>query len=234
MKKVEHLVKPIPNKALATLDIRKAMRKKFGRLQFPTAKELDSLGFIPDGISTQSLEIDLAIGRPGIPRGRLTQILGLDGSGKSTLVTHLIAELQRQGGLAVLCDTEGSYEKWRLKLLGVDYDELEWFRPRSLEEMYQMARTFIELFVPANPTTPLGIFIDSLDGLHADGAMAAEAGESLPRIDARVNGTENPKLVDLAGRYKVALVYCSQLTTKATMGVAGVGGRARNMRRRGV
>src|SRR5207253_7960825 len=208
-----------------------------GADRVPTAREAAEFGFIPFGISTQSLCLDLSIGRPGLPAGRLTQILGLDGHGKSSLATSIMAETQRIGGHAVLVDTEGSYEAWRLRKLGVrvrspmhhdDCDCKEFCAgayeplwPQTLEELFGMCQTYITQFRKDNPDTPLTVVVDSLDGLPPEARAEADHDESLPMVNARVIGERLPKLITAVARYKPVLIFVSQLTTKANSGFRG-------------
>lgn len=99
---------------------------------------------VVDYISTQSLAIDYAIGRPGIPVGRISLVVGPEGSGKSTLVYHLIAEVQRRGGIAVLADTETRFDRERALRIGIDPDNLVWLDGATVERTIQQIDTVVK------------------------------------------------------------------------------------------
>jgi recombination protein RecA len=203
--------------------VRAHLRKRFPDQVPDTGEEL-AFGFIPWGVSTQSLVLDLCIGRPGIPAGRVTQILGLDGEGKSSLAMHIMAETLRLGGYVGLQDTEGAYESYRLFQLGVTKAQMQNIQPlegESLEEVYEMGFGFVKEMGRQHLDVPVLLLLDSLDGVHAEAAMEAAPDESLPMIDARINGVNFPKLAFRAAKYKVAVVAISQLTTVVQQGFSG-------------
>lgn len=84
---------------------------------------------VTDWISTQSVELDQALGTPGIPCGRITEIFGKNHSGKSTLLAHLCAEVQRRGGLAYVIDQEASIDRAYWAAIGVQVDKLQLLQP---------------------------------------------------------------------------------------------------------
>jgi len=100
---------------------------------------------VEDYISTQSPAIDLAIGRPGFPVGRISLVVGPEASGKSTLVYHLLAEVQRRGGLAVLADTESRFDRERGIRIGIRPDDLVWLDGSTLERTIQEIDIMVDL-----------------------------------------------------------------------------------------
>lgn len=133
-----------------------------------SGKDAGSAGsFIPYGISTQSLCLDIAIGCPGIPGSRMTQIFGLDGTGKSTLVMHLLAECQAMGGKGFLFDTEDCYDYERAKKVGVNLDTLALGEPDTLEELHEMMKDYSSDWKEDHDPTkePLLFAIDSASGI---------------------------------------------------------------------
>lgn len=201
---------------------RTALRKTYGEDFVPDgATQQVQLGFIPCGISTQSLVLDLCIGRPGIPCGRVTNILGLDGEGKSTLAMHILAECFRLGGIAGVQDSEAAHEDYRLYQLGVTaemFENRQPLIPSNLEELYDMSFTFIKSIGKQMRGKPWMLLLDSMDGLHTEAQMDADTEDSLPMADARLNGVQFPRLCNYAGIYKCAIVAVSRLTTKMNQG----------------
>jgi len=99
------------------------------------------LGSLPDSdtsdwVSSGSAAIDNAIGRPGFPCGKLSSINGYPGAGKTTIVTHVLAECQKRGGVAMLLDTEYSFDPERAARIGVDSDKLILCQPPCMEEAF--------------------------------------------------------------------------------------------------
>ena len=96
-----------------------------------------------DAISTGSLELDVALGIGGLPRGRIIEIYGPESSGKTTLTLHAIAEAQKAGGTAVFIDAEHALDPVYAKALGVDIDALLVSQPDNGEEALEIAETMI-------------------------------------------------------------------------------------------
>lgn len=201
----------MPDLGLIRERARARVAKEFGAAKAPGTEGLKSLGFIPSGISTQSLQLDLAIGRPGIPVGRMTQVIGRDGHGKSTLAMHIAAEAISMGACVAIQDAEGAYEAWRLRKLGADPEGFEPLVPECLEDMHGMTEAFIQETRKADPDIPILVILDTPDGVHAKAAMDAEVGVSLPAIDSRCNGVMVPRIANFAARYKAALVVVQQI-----------------------
>jgi len=197
---------------------RNKLRKQYGADVFPTKKEAKALGYVPGGISTQSLMLDLAIGRPGLPRGRMFQLMGLDGHGKSTLSHHIIAETQRLGGHATLIDTEDVFDEERAEEIGVNLEDLELVYPRTLEEALCSARDHIREFGKENPTAIHTLILDSLDGRPSSKVQNLAPGESSIARAAADIALLLPEVVNMAARYKCLFVCVSQLSTKIGSG----------------
>ncbi|HAH87508.1 MAG TPA: DNA recombination/repair protein RecA, partial [Armatimonadetes bacterium] len=94
-------------------------------------------------VPTGSLALDIALGVGGIPRGRITEIYGQESSGKTTLGYHLVAEVQRRGGIAAFVDAEHAVDPVYAKNLGVDVDQLLISQPDTGEEALEIVDAFI-------------------------------------------------------------------------------------------
>lgn len=178
--------------------------------------EIQEIGsYIPYGIPTESLCVDLAIGCPGIPGGRLTQVYGLDGCGKSTLMQHLLASCQKMGGTSVLVDTEDGYDLERAERIGVDLEKLIVLEPDCLEELLDMLVQFTKEFFasPENTPgkTPLLFVVDSMEGLVTRSMKESSADDKYVGAVARVLGANLPSVLKIVCRdYKATLVVVSQ------------------------
>jgi len=118
-------------------------------------------------VSTQIPTLDLAIGRPGIPSGKVTLFYGSEGHGKSTVAYHLLAEAQKSGGIAVLLDTEFAYDPDRATRIGIDNSSLILVHPSTIEEAFEVIEKVIQS-VREESTAPLVIVWDSLAATPAN------------------------------------------------------------------
>ena len=191
---------------------KKGFREKYiGKIL--SGKNIKELGsFVPYGISTQSLCLDMAIGCPGIPGGRMTQIYGLDGCGKSSLCCHLLAEVQRMGGQAVLFDTEDCYDLERAKRMGVNLNQLDLLEPDDLEEMLDMLGDYTsDFYGDHEKDTPLLFIVDSMEGVMPRSMQEAGADDKFVGAAARLLGAHIPKILkNICREHKATLVIVSQ------------------------
>src|SRR5712691_573154 len=140
--------------------------KKFGEHSILAAADTQALSYIPYGISAQCLALDLAIGRPGFPAGRMTEIVGKTNQGKSTLAYNVLAQCQRQGGVSMLFETENAYEAWRLIQLGVNTEALWLVQPDTVEQLYEeMEAAIHEVRVTQKFHGPVVIVVDTIANL---------------------------------------------------------------------
>jgi len=195
--------------------VRAKLLKKYG------AAKVDSelLSHIPYGISTQSLQLDLAIGRPGVPAGRVVQILGIDGVGKSTIVHHLCAEALLLDGYVISLDAEQAIDESRAYHMGFDVnsERVLSLMPYTLEELFGMAGMAIKevASVRESPDIPILVAIDSLDGLPTMAQREREdAEDKFVAAASRVINDHLPALLLTASQEKATMVFVSQLTTK--------------------
>src|SRR5271167_558919 len=91
---------------------------------------------VSSGLLTGIAQLDLAMGRPGIPQGKVTEVYGFTASGKTTLALHLIAECQKMGGSALFIDTTASFEQDLARKLNVDSDRLWIFQSHRVEPIF--------------------------------------------------------------------------------------------------
>lgn len=169
---------------------------------------------IPGYISTGSPELDALIGQPGIPIGRLTEIRGWSGSGKSMLCCHLIANVQEMGGHAVLIDTERSYTSSWAQDMGVNveevFDVVEELGIHSLETALNGVHTILEV-IREDDEEPVLIIVDSLSALATDKELESDYDDVQPATHAKILSKAMRKLTEEVFRKKVALVFVSQL-----------------------
>jgi recombination protein RecA len=171
-------------------------------------------------ISTTDVNLDFNIGRPGIPLGRVTEVSGWSGSGKSMLCCHLIGEVQRQGGVAVLIDTERSYTSDWASRMGVNTEDLidpvEFLAAHNEEGIITLedALIFIESILDSvddDEETPVVVVIDSLSALPTRSDMDSDYSQGQPARHASIMSKAMRKLTQKTESKKVALVFVTQL-----------------------
>jgi recombination protein RecA len=197
--------------------VQRTMLKKFGERTVMTADDLKALSRITYGISISS-SLDLVIGRPGFPAGRLTEICAPEGSAKSTHAYHLLAETQRLGGVAVLLETEQAFEQERLQVFGIKTDDLLLGQPEHLEQAFEMMESYIVLLRQSGDFKgPITIVLDSVAGCPTSSEVEKGFDEKGMGAAARVISQSLRKLTNTVARHKVVLVFLNQLKSTMTM-----------------
>lgn len=164
-------------------------------------------------ISTQCPSIDRAIGRGGYPLGRLILLHGKEGSGKTTLALHAIAETQKQGGMVIFADSEHKLDPDYAKALGVDLDQLVIAQPDYLQQFLEQVEGTIGIarhYRQQGDHFPVLIVLDSINALPTMEEFKAswEAYHIAPA--ASVWSSKLKKLMPLVHREDVALLFISQ------------------------
>lgn len=171
-------------------------------------------------ISTRNPTLDYLIGRPGLPMGGISLIIGAFGAGKSTVCLMALAETQAVGGLAVIFDTEGRLNYDRAQKLGVDMDKLIVAQPDTLEEMFDgVKKTILAAREVVDETNSVTIVVDSIAGAPLEKEVKAEklalgAQSLLIRRELRV-------LSMMVNRQRIALIFTSQPRQKISLGKWG-------------
>ncbi len=159
-------------------------------------------------IPTGSLSLDLALGVGGIPRGRVTEIFGPEASGKTTLTLHIIANAQRQGGVAAFIDAEHALDPEYAKRLGVDVKNLWIHQPDTGEQALDIA----EKLVSSNGVDV--VVIDSVAALTPRAELEGEMGDSHVGLQARLMSHALRKLSGIVSKPNTSLVFINQIREK--------------------
>jgi recombination protein RecA len=159
-------------------------------------------------ISTGSLALDLALGVGGVPRGRVTEIYGPEGSGKTTVCQHIVAEAQRMGGVAAFIDMEHALDPIYAAKCGVDVDELYISQPDTAEQALEIA----EALVRSGAVDV--IIIDSVAALVPRAEIEGDMGDSHPGLQARLMSQALRKLSGAIKASNTAMVFTNQLRHK--------------------
>jgi recombination protein RecA len=164
----------------------------------------DEISVIPTG----AMQLDVALGIGGIPRGRITEIYGPESSGKTTLALHVIAEAQRMGGTAAFIDAEHALDPIYAKRLGVNTDELLISQPDTGEQALEIAETLVR----SNAVDV--IVIDSVAALVPRAELDGDMGDSLPGLQARLMSQALRKLTAAIARSGGSVIFINQIREK--------------------
>ena len=173
---------------------------------------------IKDFISTGSSMLDLAISNRedgGIAVGRITEINGLESSGKSLLASHILAETQKKGGIAVYMDTETSVSRDFLEAIGVDVSKLLYLHFECVEDIFEAIEDIITKVRESDKDRLVTILVDSLAATSTKVEIDADfEKDGYATTKAIVISKALRKITQMIGRQRVALVFTNQLRQK--------------------
>ena len=161
-----------------------------------------------EGIPTNSLSLDIALGGVGIPRGRVTELFGPEASGKTTLALHVIANAQRAGGVVAFIDAEHALDPTWAKKLGVDVSSLLISQPDTGEQALEIA----EMLIRSDSVD--AIVIDSVAALTPKAEIEGQMGDTHMALQARLMSQAMRKLTAVINRSKTALIFINQIRMK--------------------
>jgi len=159
-------------------------------------------------IPTGALALDLALGIGGIPRGRIVEVFGPEGSGKTTVCLHIIAEAQRAGGIAIFIDAEHALDPTYARVLGVNIDELLVSQPDNGEQALEIA----DMMVRSGAVDI--VVIDSVAALVPRAEIEGEMGDSHVGLQARLMSQAMRKLAGSLSRFDTTALFINQLREK--------------------
>jgi recombination protein RecA len=183
------------------------VEKQFGKGSIMTLGDAHAAGPI-EGVSTGSLSLDIALGGNGVPRGRVIEIFGPESSGKTTIALHVVAEAQRQGGVAAFIDAEHALDPSWARKLGVKVDSLLISQPSNAEEALSIA----EMLIKSNAIDV--IVIDSVAALVPKAELEGDMGDSHMGLQARLMSQALRKLTGCLSRSKTVLIFINQIRQK--------------------
>ena len=161
-----------------------------------------------EAISTGSLGLDIALGIGGLPRGRIIEVFGPESSGKTTLALHVVAEAQKNGGIAAFVDAEHALDPLYARKLGVKVDELLISQPDSGEQALEIADTLVR-------SGAIDVLVvDSVAALTPKAELEGEMGDSLPGLQARLMSQAMRKLTASISKSKAMVIFINQIRMK--------------------
>ena len=159
-------------------------------------------------IPTGSLSLDIALGLGGIPKGRIIEIYGPESSGKMTVTLHMIAEVQKRGGIAGFIDAEHALDPVYAKNIGVDIDNLYISQPDSGEQALEVAETMVR-----SGAIDI-VVVDSVAALVPKAEIDGDMGDSHVGLHARLMSQALRKLTAVISKSNCAVVFINQLREK--------------------
>ena len=161
-----------------------------------------------DSIPTGALSLDLALGIGGVPRGRIVEIYGPESSGKTTLALHIVAEAQRNGGLAAFIDAEHALDPVYSRALGVDVDEMLISQPDTGEQALEIT----DMLIRSGALDV--VVIDSVAALVPRAELEGDMGDTHVGLQARLMSQALRKLAGTINRSQTTVIFINQLREK--------------------
>ena len=198
-------ISPEKEKALAAA--MSQIDRKYGKGSIMKMGEASSkLSF--DVVPTGAIALDIALGVGGVPRGRVIEIYGPESSGKTTLAQHIVAQCQKQGGVAAFIDAEHAFDPLYAGRCGVDTTNLLVSQPDFGEQALEIC----EMLVRSNAVDV--IVIDSVAALVPRAEIEGDMGDSLPGLQARLMSQALRKLSGAINKSKTVVIFLNQLRMK--------------------
>lgn len=159
-------------------------------------------------IPTGSLSLDLALGVGGIPKGRIVEVYGPESSGKTTVALHMVAEVQKQGGIAGFIDAEHALDPVYAKSIGVNIDELYISQPDSGEQAMEITETMVR-----SGAVDI-VIVDSVAALVPKAEIDGDMGDSHVGLQARLMSQALRKLTSVINKSNCTVIFINQLREK--------------------
>ena len=157
---------------------------------------------------TGALSLDIALGIGGVPKGRIIEIFGPESSGKTTLAQHIVAEVQKLGGIAAFVDAEHALDPEYAKRLGVDVEQLLISQPDTGEQALEITEELVR-----SGAVDI-IVVDSVAALVPKAEIEGEMGDSHVGLQARLMSQALRKLTGIVSKTKTTIIFINQLRQK--------------------
>ena len=182
------------------------IKEKFGEGAIMKLGEAHAMAV--DAIPTGCLSLDIALGVGGVPRGRVVEVFGPEASGKTTFTLHVIASVQKMGGLAAFVDAEHALDPLYAKKIGVNIDDLLISQPDTGEQ----ALDIVDTLVRSNGVDV--IIIDSVAALTPKAEIEGDMGDSHMGLQARLMSQALRKLTAIISKSKTVVIFLNQTRMK--------------------
>lgn len=161
-----------------------------------------------ESVPTGSLSLDIALGLGGVPKGRVVEIYGPESSGKTTVALHMVAEVQKRGGIAGFIDAEHALDPVYAKNIGVDIDNLYISQPDSGEQALEITETMVR-----SGAVDI-IIVDSVAALVPKAEIDGDMGDSHVGLQARLMSQALRKLTPVVSKNNCVVIFINQLREK--------------------
>ena len=198
--------KDVNPKLAAALEAMNQIKERFGEGSIMKFGEANRT--IVDAIPTGCPSLDIALGVGGFPRGRIIEIFGPEASGKTTLAQHVVAEVQRQGGIAAFVDAEHALDPEYARKIGVNVNELLISQPDTGEQALEITDTLVR-----SGGVDI-VVIDSVAALTPKAELEGEMGDQLPGLQARLMSQALRKLTGSISKSNTIVVFINQIRMK--------------------
>lgn len=168
----------------------------------------DSAKMNVEVVPSGSLSLDIALGVGGVPKGRIIEVYGPESSGKTTIALHMVAEVQKRGGIAGYIDAEHAMDPTYAKALGVDIDNLYISQPDDGEQALEIAETMVR-----SGAIDI-VIVDSVAALVPRAEIEGEMGDSHMGLQARLMSQALRKLTGITNKSNCTVVFINQLREK--------------------
>ncbi len=190
----------------AALDAISQIKQRFGEgsiMRLGDAKTMQV-----EAISTGCLSLDLALGVGGVPKGRIIEIYGPESSGKTTLAQHIVAEVQKAGGVAAFVDAEHALDPEYAQKIGVNIDELFISQPDTGEQALEIVETLVR------SSAVDVVVIDSVAALTPRAEIEGDMGDSHMGLQARLMSQALRKLAAIVSKSGTTVIFINQIRMK--------------------
>ena len=191
------------------------IEKQFGKGSIMRLGEKEALMDVKV-IPTGALSLDIALGIGGIPRGRITEIFGLEASGKTTLALSIVAQAQKNGGVAAFIDAEHALDPVYAQRIGVDTENLLISQPDTGEQALEVAESLVR-----SGAVDV-IVVDSVAALVPKAELEGDMGDTHVGLQARLMSQALRKLTGVVSKSNTALIFINQI--RKTIGPSYFGG----------
>lgn len=194
------------DKLRAAQDAIDQIKTKFGDgaiMRFGEAKRTEV-----DAVSTGCLSLDIALGVNGVPRGRIIEIFGPESSGKTTLAQHIVAEVQKAGGIAAFVDAEHALDPEYAEKIGVNVKEMLISQPDAGEQALEI----VETLVRSNAVDV--VVVDSVAALVPQKEIEGDMGDQHMGLQARLMSQALRKLTGIVSKTKTIVIFINQIRMK--------------------
>jgi recombination protein RecA len=184
------------------------IEKQFGKGSIMKLGDASGGKWAVDIIPTGTMALDMALGVGGLPRGRIIEIFGPEGSGKTTLSLHVVAEAQRKGGTAAFVDAEHALDPLRAESLGVNIKDLLVSQPDTGEQALEIVETLVR-----SGAVDV-VVVDSVAALVPRAEVEGEMGDAFIGLQARLMSQALRKLASAINKSKSMVIFINQLREK--------------------